>query len=88
MIDTGLRTLGRTRLAVIVNQVDLQYETDRWRLSGAGTNVRNPVSIIDGRPLSNTVGSVLDPVISLRHTVRIPPGPRHALFFHHSRRDS
>ena len=43
-------------------------------LSGAGTTCAIPVSIIDGRPLSNTVGSVLDPVISLRRTVRIPPG--------------
>jgi len=60
---------------------DLQYETDRWRFIGRGHNVRNPVSIIDGRPLSNTVGSVLDPVISLRHTVRIPPGTTARIVF-------
>ena len=30
--------------------------------------------MIDGRPLSNTVGSVLDPVMSLRRTVRVLPG--------------
>jgi cyclic beta-1,2-glucan synthetase len=53
---------------------ELQFETDRSRFIGRGHDVRNPASIIDGRPLSNTVGSVLDPVISLRHTVRIPPG--------------
>ena len=53
---------------------DLQFETDRSRFTGRGHNVRNPVSILDGRPLSNTVGSVLDPVISLRRTVRIPAG--------------
>jgi cyclic beta-1,2-glucan synthetase len=53
---------------------DLQFETDRSRFIGRGHNLRNPVSILDGRPLSNTVGSVLDPVISLRRTVRIPPG--------------
>ena len=53
---------------------DLQFETDRSRFIGRGHDMRNPVSIIDGRPLSNTVGSVLDPVISLRRTVRIPPG--------------
>ena len=53
---------------------DLQFETDRSRFIGRGHNVRNPVSILDGRPLSNTVGSVLDPVISLRRTVSIPPG--------------
>jgi cyclic beta-1,2-glucan synthetase len=53
---------------------DLQFETDRSRFIGRGHTLRNAVSIIDGRPLSNTVGSVLDPVISLRRTVRIPPG--------------
>ena len=30
--------------------------------------------MIDGRPLSNTVGPVLDPVMSLRRTVRVPAG--------------
>src|SRR4029077_6597264 len=29
---------------------------------------------LDGRPLSNTVGAVLDPAMSLRRAVRIPPG--------------
>jgi cyclic beta-1,2-glucan synthetase len=53
---------------------DLQFETDRSRFTGRGHNVRNPVSILDGRPLSGTVGSVLDPVISLRRTVKIPAG--------------
>ena len=40
---------------------DLQYETDRARFVGRARNLRNPISIMDGRPLSNTVGSVLDP---------------------------
>jgi cyclic beta-1,2-glucan synthetase len=53
---------------------ELQCETDRSRFIGRGHDARNPVSVVDGRPLSNTVGSVLDPVISLRRTVRIPPG--------------
>ena len=30
--------------------------------------------MIDGRPLSNTVGTVLDPIFSLRCRVRLPPG--------------
>ena len=60
---------------------DLQFETDRSRFIGRGQSVRKPVSIIDGRPLSNTVGSVLDPVISLRRTVRIPPGTTSRVVF-------
>jgi cyclic beta-1,2-glucan synthetase len=60
---------------------DLQYETDRVRFLGRARTVRNPVSIMDGRPLSNTVGSVLDPILSLRRTVRIPPGRTVHLIF-------
>ena len=60
---------------------ELQYETDRARFLGRGHDIRNPVSIIDGRPLSNTVGSVLDPVMSLRRTVRIPPGTTARIVF-------
>jgi cyclic beta-1,2-glucan synthetase len=52
----------------------LQYETDRARFLGRGHHARTAVSMIDGRPLSNTVGPVLDPVMSLRRTVRVPAG--------------
>ncbi len=53
---------------------DVLFETDRSRFIGRGHDVHDPVSIIDARPLSNSVGSVLDPVFSLKRTVRIPPG--------------
>jgi cyclic beta-1,2-glucan synthetase len=59
----------------------LQYETDRARFLGRGRSVRSPVSVIDGRPLSNTVGAVLDPIFSLRCRVRLAPGTTaHAIF--------
>ncbi|MBZ5645100.1 MAG: phosphorylase [Acidobacteriia bacterium] len=60
---------------------ELQYDTDRSRFLGRAHNVRTPPSILEGRPLSSTVGSVLDPVISLRRTVRIPPGTTVRLAF-------
>jgi len=53
---------------------DLEFETDRAQFIGRGHSVREPASIIDGTPLSGAVGSVLDPIMSLRRTVRIPPG--------------
>ena len=53
---------------------ELEYETDRSRFLGRGRNLRNPASVAGGRRLSNTVGSVLDPSMSLRRTVRIEPG--------------
>jgi cyclic beta-1,2-glucan synthetase len=52
----------------------IQYETDRARFLGRGRSIRAAVSILDGRPLSNTVGAVLDPIFSLRSRVRLDPG--------------
>jgi cyclic beta-1,2-glucan synthetase len=49
-----------------------QYETDRARFIGAGRDLASPVAM--DRPLTNTVGTVLDPVFSLRRTVRVSPG--------------
>jgi len=45
---------------------DPQYETDRARFIGRGRTVGTAAGVADGRPLSNTVGTVLDPVFSLR----------------------
>ena len=59
----------------------IQYETDRARFIGRGRSVRSPVSVIDGRPLSNTAGAVLDPIFSLRCRVSLAPGATvHATF--------
>jgi len=59
----------------------IQYETDRARFLGRGRSARSPVSVVDGRPLSNTVGSVLDPIFSLRCRVKLAPGATaHAIF--------
>lgn len=59
----------------------IQYETDRARFLGRGRSVRSPISVIDGRPLSNTVGAVLDPIFSLRCRVRLAPGATaHVIF--------
>ncbi|HEX5148909.1 MAG TPA: glucoamylase family protein, partial [Candidatus Limnocylindrales bacterium] len=59
----------------------IQYETDRARFLGRGHSVDSPVSVVDGRPLSNTAGPVLDPIFSLRLRVRLAPGATaHAIF--------
>src|SRR6185295_5015529 len=59
----------------------VQYETDRLRFLGRGRGVRTPLSVVDGRPLSNTVGAVLDPIFSLRRRVRLAPGATARLTF-------
>ncbi|TGE36917.1 glycosyl transferase family 36 [Desulfosporosinus fructosivorans] len=52
----------------------LQYETDRARFIGRGRSLATPQALDANHPLSNTVGAVLDPMMSLRQRVRIAPG--------------
>ncbi|MQA65133.1 MAG: glycosyl transferase [Alphaproteobacteria bacterium] len=51
-----------------------EIETDRARFLGRGCSVHAPIAVFDGRSLSNTFGTVLDPIFALRHRVRIAPG--------------
>ena len=62
--------------AVVEGEIaaDPQYETDRARFVGRGRTVGTAAAIVVDRPLSNTVGTVLDPIFSLRHRVTIQPG--------------
>ncbi len=56
------------------NVGEMEIETDRARFLGRGRDARAPIAAMDGRRLSNTVGTVLDPVFALRRRVRIQPG--------------
>ena len=60
---------GRGRLAGAT-----EYETDRDRFIGRGRTVDRPSALYTTARLSNTTGAVLDPIVSLRQAVRIPPG--------------
>lgn len=51
---------------------EIEYETDRAQFIGRGRTTSNPISL-ETKKLSNTVGSVLDPIISLRSRIRIEP---------------
>src|SRR5581483_349532 len=51
----------------------VQYETSRSRFLGRGHDARAPLAVIEDRPLSNTVGTVLDPIFSLRQRIRLKP---------------
>jgi len=53
---------------------EIQFETDRARFLGRGRDVRDAISVIDGRPLTDTVGAVLDPIFSVRRRLRIQAG--------------
>ena len=51
-----------------------EYETDRARFLGRGRNLENPAAMT--APLSQSTGSVLDPIFSLRRKVTIAPNQR------------
>ncbi|MDP4182560.1 MAG: glucoamylase family protein, partial [Bacillota bacterium] len=50
-----------------------EYETDRLLFLGRGRTVANPIAMERGRPLSNSSGSVLDPIMSARIRIRVQP---------------
>jgi len=52
---------------------ELSCETDRARFIGRGRTVAAPAAMEEMSALSNMVGSVLDPVISLRRTFQLMP---------------
>ncbi|HXE48565.1 MAG TPA: glucoamylase family protein, partial [Ramlibacter sp.] len=53
---------------------EVQYESDRARFIGRGRSIASAVAMSAGTPLSNTAGTVLDAVFSLRQRVRVAPG--------------
>jgi len=52
----------------------VQYETDRAKFIGRNRNLTDPAAMTVDAPLSNSVGSVLDPIMSIRCRVKIEPG--------------
>jgi cellobiose phosphorylase len=53
---------------------DIHYETDRFKFLGRNRDLSDPLVLDVNQPLSNTVGAVLDPIMSLRRRVRVEPG--------------
>jgi cellobiose phosphorylase len=49
----------------------VSYETDRMRFVGRLGTLANPAAMQGSSPLSNTTGSVLDPIVSLRRSVTL-----------------
>jgi cyclic beta-1,2-glucan synthetase len=58
-----------------------EFDTDRAKFIGRGRTLASPISIINGRPLSGSVGAVIDPVFALRKQVTIPAGATIRLSF-------
>jgi cellobiose phosphorylase len=52
----------------------ISYETDRMRFIGRGHTIADPRSIADGGALSDSEGSVLDPIAAIRRQIVLDPG--------------
>jgi cellobiose phosphorylase/PAS domain-containing protein len=50
---------------------EASFETDRMKFIGRARNLANPAAM-EG-PLSDSAGSVLDPVVSIRHVIHLKP---------------
>jgi len=51
----------------------IEWETERARFLGRGRDVDDPAAL-DGRPLTGSTGAVHDPIVSLRHRIRVGAG--------------
>jgi len=61
-----------------VNIQDVSYETDRAKFIGRGNTVANPQALVgredyDNIALSNSEGSVLDPIVAIRCRIALKP---------------
>ncbi|MBS1210642.1 MAG: beta-(1,2)-glucan production associated transrane protein, partial [Proteobacteria bacterium] len=50
---------------------EVSYETDRLRFTGRGRTTRTPAALQAAGKLSDTDGSVLDPIIAIRHRLTL-----------------
>ncbi len=53
---------------------EISCETDRMRFIGRGRSLAEPLAMTCPGPLSNTQGSVLDPIVAIRHRVLVAAG--------------
>ncbi|SEH20883.1 glucoamylase family protein [Rhizobium sp. NFR12] len=58
-----------------------EYETDRRKFLGRGRTLSEAAAFDPGASLSNTDGFTLDPILSLRRTVRVPAGKKVSVIF-------
>jgi cyclic beta-1,2-glucan synthetase len=52
----------------------ISFETDRMQFVGRGASVESPRALTRPGPLSDTAGSVLDPIVAIRHEMVIDAG--------------
>jgi cellobiose phosphorylase len=53
--------------------LDVSYETDRMAFIGRGRTAASPQALADAGPLAGGQGSVLDPIVAIRHRIALDP---------------
>jgi cellobiose phosphorylase len=53
---------------------EVSYETDRMQFIGRGNTVADPQAMRGSAALSGSQGSVLDPIVAIRHRIMLDPG--------------
>ena len=52
---------------------EVSYETDRMRFIGRGNTIADPEAMRGSSGLSDSEGSVLDPIAAIRHQITLDP---------------
>jgi cellobiose phosphorylase len=53
---------------------EVSYETDRMKFIGRSNTLVNPKALTESAELSGSDGSVLDPIVAIRHRIMLDPG--------------
>ncbi|HSE14744.1 MAG TPA: glucoamylase family protein, partial [Candidatus Deferrimicrobium sp.] len=56
-----------------VDAGEVSYETDRMRFIGRGNTIADPQAVSGSAELSDSEGSVLDPIVAIRHRITLDP---------------
>ena len=60
---------------------DLTYETSRLNFIGRNRSLKSPEVMDNDAPLQNTVGTVLDPIMSIRARITLKPGEEGIIYY-------
>ncbi len=60
---------------------DITYETSRLNFIGRNRDLKSPKVMDNDAPLQNTVGTVLDPIMSIRGRITLKPGEEGSIYY-------
>ena len=69
--------------AVVEGELEgaITYETSRINFIGRNRELKSPVAMDNDKTLNNTVGTVLDPIMSMRTRIRVEPNSKREIYF-------